>query len=143
MVNTSIICLSNPFQKIKLPLFTPLKKAFSKAKIKINLICEDLFSLSKESYTLYKEKAKICVKHKSIQSLCKDTPKKVYFTCNNYKSNNQLNATLLKFKLDNLNSIKELLGHSSLASTQVYTHSSLAELKNVYKNSHPRNQNNS
>ena len=41
-----------------------------------------------------------------------------------------------------LNSIKELLGHSSLASTQVYTHSSLAELKNVYKNAHPRNQNN-
>lgn len=39
-----------------------------------------------------------------------------------------------------LNSIKELLGHSSLASTQVYTHSSLLELKNVYKNSHPRNK---
>jgi integrase/recombinase XerC len=39
-----------------------------------------------------------------------------------------------------LNSIKELLGHSSLASTQVYTHSSLSELKNVYQNTHPRNQ---
>lgn len=39
-----------------------------------------------------------------------------------------------------LNSIKELLGHSSLASTQVYTHTSLVELKNVYKNAHPRNQ---
>jgi integrase/recombinase XerC len=39
-----------------------------------------------------------------------------------------------------LNSIKELLGHSSLASTQVYTHSSLAELQNVYNNAHPRNQ---
>ena len=39
-----------------------------------------------------------------------------------------------------LNSIKELLGHSSLASTQVYTHSSLAELKNVYQNAHPRSQ---
>lgn len=38
-----------------------------------------------------------------------------------------------------LNSIKELLGHSSLASTQVYTHSSLTELKNVYKSAHPRN----
>ncbi|MEO8235006.1 MAG: tyrosine-type recombinase/integrase [Flavobacterium sp.] len=39
-----------------------------------------------------------------------------------------------------LNSIKELLGHSSLASTQVYTNSSLAELKYVYQNAHPRNQ---
>lgn len=39
-----------------------------------------------------------------------------------------------------LNSIKELLGHASLASTQVYTHSSLTELKNVYQNAHPRNK---
>ena len=39
-----------------------------------------------------------------------------------------------------LNSVKELLGHSSLASTQVYTHNSLAELKKVYSNFHPRNQ---
>jgi len=42
-----------------------------------------------------------------------------------------------------LNSVKELLGHASLASTQVYTHSSLAELKKVYKDAHPRNRNNS
>lgn len=39
-----------------------------------------------------------------------------------------------------LNSVKELLGHSSLASTQVYTHNSLTELKKVYKDAHPRNQ---
>jgi integrase/recombinase XerC len=39
-----------------------------------------------------------------------------------------------------LNSVKELLGHSSLASTQVYTHNSLTELKKVYKQAHPRNQ---
>ena len=37
-----------------------------------------------------------------------------------------------------LNSVKELLGHSSLASTQVYTHSSVAELKKVYEKAHPR-----
>lgn len=39
-----------------------------------------------------------------------------------------------------LNSVKELLGHSSLASTQVYTHNSLAELKKVYAKSHPRGE---
>ena len=38
-----------------------------------------------------------------------------------------------------LNAVKELLGHSSLAATQVYTHNSVAELKKVYKKSHPRN----
>ena len=37
-----------------------------------------------------------------------------------------------------LNSIKELLGHSSLAATQVYTHNSIEKLKNVYDNAHPR-----
>lgn len=40
-----------------------------------------------------------------------------------------------------LNSVKELLGHASLASTQVYTHSSIAELKKVYGAAHPRNRN--
>jgi integrase/recombinase XerC len=39
-----------------------------------------------------------------------------------------------------LNSVKELLGHSSLASTQVYTHNSLSELKKTYGNFHPRSR---
>ena len=37
-----------------------------------------------------------------------------------------------------LNAVKELLGHSSLAATQVYTHNTIEKLKNVYKNAHPR-----
>ncbi len=37
-----------------------------------------------------------------------------------------------------INSIKELLGHSSLAATQVYTHNSVSKLKQVYQQAHPR-----
>lgn len=37
-----------------------------------------------------------------------------------------------------LNAIRELLGHSSLAATQVYTHNSIERLKQVHKNKHPR-----
>lgn len=37
-----------------------------------------------------------------------------------------------------LNDIKELLGHASLASTQVYTHNSIEQLKEIFKRSHPK-----
>lgn len=37
-----------------------------------------------------------------------------------------------------LNAVKELLGHASLAATQVYTHNTIEKLKNVYKNAHPK-----
>ncbi|MDN3725153.1 tyrosine-type recombinase/integrase [Aequorivita sp. SDUM287046] len=48
-------------------------------------------------------------------------------------------ATHLLNEGADINSVKELLGHSSLASTQVYTKNSISKLKEVYKNSHPRN----
>jgi len=47
-------------------------------------------------------------------------------------------ATHLLNKGADLNSVKELLGHSSLASTQVYTHNSITELKKVHAKAHPR-----
>lgn len=39
-----------------------------------------------------------------------------------------------------LNAVKDLLGHSSLAATQVYTNRSIEEIKKVYSNTHPRNK---
>jgi len=51
------------------------------------------------------------------------------------------NLNALTFLLDagaDLNAIKEMLGHSSLAATQVYTHNSLEKLKAVFKKAHPK-----
>lgn len=47
-------------------------------------------------------------------------------------------ATHLLNKGAELNAIKELLGHSSLAATQVYTHNSIERLINIYKDAHPK-----
>ncbi len=77
-------------------------------------------------------------------------PKLVYNIVNQYlgkvsslqkKSPHILRHTFATHMLNNgadLNSVKELLGHSSLAATQIYTHNSFEKLKQVYETSHPR-----
>ena len=47
-------------------------------------------------------------------------------------------ATHLINKGANINAIKDLLGHSSLAATQVYTHNSIEKLKKTFQKSHPK-----
>jgi integrase/recombinase XerC len=47
-------------------------------------------------------------------------------------------ATHLTNNGADLNAVKELLGHSSLASTQVYTHNTIEKLKNMYRQAHPK-----
>lgn len=47
-------------------------------------------------------------------------------------------ATQLSNNGADLNAIKELLGHSSLASTQVYTHTNIEQLKAIYRKAHPK-----
>ena len=47
-------------------------------------------------------------------------------------------ATHLMNNGADINAVKELLGHSSLAATQVYTHNTIDKLKNIYKQAHPK-----
>ena len=77
-------------------------------------------------------------------------PRKVYTIVNSVlkevttvekKSPHVLRHTFATHLLNNgaeINAIKELLGHSSLAATQVYTHNTIDKLKDIYKKAHPK-----
>ena len=56
-------------------------------------------------------------------------------------NNLEITAKELKEKLNNgekINSIKELLGHSSVHTTQIYTSNSITELKKIHAQAHPK-----
>ncbi|MFZ1704594.1 MAG: tyrosine-type recombinase/integrase [Saprospiraceae bacterium] len=75
---------------------------------------------------------------KLIYNIVKDKLKEI--TTLGKKSPHVLRHTFATHMLDegaDLNAIKELLGHASLAATQVYTHNSISKLKEVYKKAHP------
>ena len=77
-------------------------------------------------------------------------PRYVYNTVNKYlsmvttidkKSPHILRHTFATHLMNNgadLNALKELLGHSSLAATQIYTHNTIEKLKNIHKKAHPK-----
>lgn len=81
---------------------------------------------------------------------CKLYPKAVYLIVKKYLSLINRNgkkgphvlrhsfATHLLDKGASLYSVKELLGHSNLGSTQIYTHTSIQKLKDIYNKSHPK-----
>jgi integrase/recombinase XerC len=77
-------------------------------------------------------------------------PRYVYSAVNKYlglvttiskKSPHVLRHTFATHLMNNgadLNAVKELLGHSSLAATQVYTHNTIDKLKDIHKKAHPK-----
>jgi len=109
-----------------------VKKYLTQRSKLSNIIDEEYFFLTKKGMKIY-------------DLLVYRTVKKYlgYVSSKSKKSPHVLRHSFATHLLDNgadLKSVKELLGHSSLSSTQIYLNSSLAELKKVYARTHPRNK---
>jgi integrase/recombinase XerC len=114
-VNSGIIQMIRDYQQLK-------KKEFERS--------DDVLLVSEKGKKLY--------------------PKYVWLLVNQYlagsttldkKSPHVLRHTFATHLMNNgadLNAVKELLGHSSLAATQVYTHNTIKKLKNVHNKAHPK-----
>lgn len=91
---------------------------------------EDYFLVTEKGKKLYPKYAYLLVNKwlSEVKTLDKKSPHVLRHTF----------ATHLLNQGADLNAVKELLGHSSLAATQVYTHNTIEKLKEVHKKSHPR-----
>ncbi|WP_455498910.1 tyrosine recombinase XerC [Coprobacter sp.] len=90
----------------------------------------EFFFIKEDGESLYPELVyRVVTRYlKTVSTLTKKSPHVLRHTFASAMLNNEAG----------LNSVKELLGHSSLASTEVYTHISIEELKQSYKQAHPR-----
>jgi integrase/recombinase XerC len=94
---------------------------------------------SKNSDYLFLTPKGVQIKRKMVQSLVKKYLSMV--STIDKKSPHVLRHSFATNMLNNgadINSVKEILGHSSLAATQVYTHNTIEKLKNIYKQAHPK-----
>ena len=113
-----------------------------------NVLVNDLifYAVEKKKLGLGNENNNLFVTEKGISL----DPKLVYNIVKKYlsqittiekKSPHILRHTFATHLMNNgaeLNAVKELLGHASLAATQIYTHNSIEKLKDVYKKAHPK-----
>lgn len=130
---------------------TSIKVLGKRNKERIIPILDKVYSIIKNYNTLKSENFESCSPYLIVKNDGEQTyPKFIYNIVNKEltkhtslkkKSPHVLRHTFATHMLDegaDLNSIKELLGHSNLMATQVYTHNSLAKIKSIYKQAHPR-----
>lgn len=99
------------------------KKNFEKTDITLLVTASGKKMYTKYAYNLVKK-----ILSSEVHTLDKKSPHVLRHTFATHLMNNGAN----------LDAVKELLGHASLSSTQVYTHNTIEKLKNVYKKAHPK-----
>lgn len=114
-VSTELISMIREYQQMK-------KKEFEDR--------EEVLLVTEKGKKLYPKYAYLLVKSYLQQAgtLDKKSPHVLRHTFATHLMNNGAD----------LNAVKELLGHASLAATQVYTHNTIEKLKEVYKKAHPK-----
>jgi integrase/recombinase XerC len=130
--NKSIKVLGKGNKVRMLPMSNELKivlENFDKQKDAMSLVSE-FFLINEKGNKLYPKFVQrlVSTNLEQISTVKKKSPHVLRHTFATHLLNNGAD----------LNAIKELLGHASLAATQVYTHNSIEKLKNIHKKSHPR-----
>lgn len=116
----------------------PIHPNLSKAVLEYTMLREQSFPTYKGGNLLLSEDG-LPIKHHFIYTTVKKYLDLV--TTVNKRSPHVLRHTFATHLMNNgadINAVKELLGHSSLAATQVYTHNTIDKLKDVYKRAHPK-----
>jgi len=109
-------------------LINDIKKYIEEKPVKLESVTEVF--VNKKGKPLYAKYVYTAVKNylNNVTTIEKKSPHVLRHTFATHLMNNGAD----------LNAVKELLGHASLAATQVYTHNTIEKLKDIHKKAHPK-----